>query len=80
MIGKTKRIQIRVTGASGETDGYVEMLLGMLHFTNVLVSHNLSKKRRAGGVIQIYMDLVLRPAPIGNLGENDMKEYEGDQE
>lgn len=71
-------VQIRVTGRKGQVDGYVEMILGTLMLSGVLVNHQLGKKDRAGGVSQIYMDLNLLPAPLGNIGDGDIVDYKGD--
>lgn len=75
-----EKVQIRLTGRKGQVDGYVEMILGILGMTGVLVNHKLSKKDRAVGVSRIYIDLDLRTPPLGNLGDADMPEYTGGDE
>lgn len=74
------KIQIRVTGKTGKIDGHVESILGLLLMTGVLLKQKLSKRLRPNGITQIYIDLELRPAPLGNLGEMDIPDVPDDFE
>lgn len=73
---KRNQVEIRITGKTGEIDGYVEFALGMFNFGGLLIDHKLSKTTRADGQTEIYIDLVLKAPPLGNLGEADIPERE----
>lgn len=73
-------LQIRLTGKTGKIDGYAEIILGVFAISQLLVSHKMGVKRRPHGITQIYMDLVLRDAPLGNMGESDLPDYKGENE
>lgn len=75
-----EKIQIRLTGKTGKIDGYAETILGIFFMTGMLRQHKIGKKVRAGGITQIYIDLEVRPVPLGHLGEADLPEYEGGEE
>lgn len=72
------QLQIRLTGKEGETDGIMEMLLGMLVMTGTLNGVERSKKLVDGGMVKIYMNVDMGAAPLGNLGVSDMPDYNGD--
>lgn len=72
-----KKVQIRLTGETGQVDGYMEMFIGMLVMTGVLGSVNKSKRSIHPGETQIYLDVEMLPPPLGNLGEDDMPTYGG---
>lgn len=72
-----KNVQIRITGKSGEVDGYMEMFIGMLVMTGVLKSVNKSKRNIHPGETQIYLDVEMLPPPLGNMGDDDLPQYDG---
>lgn len=67
-------LEIRFTGKTGEIDGYMEMMLGILVMANMLVSHHISKKVRPNGTTQIYLTVKLKRPPLGHLGEDDIED------
>lgn len=70
----TSHIEIRFTGKTGQIDGYVEMMLGILVMSNMLRAHHLTKKTRPNGTTVIYLDVEVMPPPLGHLGEGDIDE------
>lgn len=74
------KIQIRVTGQTGKIDGHVESILGTFAMMGVLLKRKLSKRVRPNGITQIYIDLELKPPPLGNLGEDDIPDVPDDFE
>lgn len=73
-------IQIRLTGKTGEVDGYAELISGMMIMAGMLRGQKLGKRQRPNGITQIYMDLDVKAPPLGHLGELDIPPYEGDTE
>lgn len=71
-------IQVRITGKTGEVDGYMEYILGTLSLGGTLISHKLSKRVRPNGITQLYIDATVSPAPIGNMGTDDIPERTDD--
>lgn len=72
------KIQVRLTGKTGEVDGYAEFIIGTMVLGGILLSVNTGVKRRPHGISQIYIDLDLKKPPLGHLGETDLSEYTGD--
>ncbi len=72
-----KKVQIRLTGETGEIDGYMEMFIGMLVMTGVIGTLSKSKRNIHPGETQIYLDVEMLPPPLGNLGDDDLPPYTG---
>lgn len=75
---KTTKIQIRFTGKTGEIDGVMEMVIGALVMTGVLVNSRDSVTQYENGMSKIYVEAEVLTPPLGNLGEKGMHRYEGD--
>lgn len=71
-------LEIRVTGKTGEVDGYVEIILGVLFMSGLLLKKTLSNRTRPNGKTQIYIDAHVPAAPLGHLGESDIPERKDD--
>lgn len=72
------KVQIRLTGKTGEIDGIMEIVVGMFMMTNILLSVDKSVTDNDRGTSKIYLDFILRPPPLGNQGEGDLPPYTGD--
>lgn len=75
---KTIQVQVRLTGNTGEIDGVMEIVVGMFMMTNILLDVNKYVTNDDKGTSKIYLDFTLLPPPLGNLGEEDLPAYTGD--
>jgi len=76
---KSIQVQLRLIGDEDETDGIMEVLMGMFVMMGTLNSIHRSKRTLPGNEVAIYMDIDCAPAPLGNLGTADLPAYTGDQ-
>ena len=74
---KYRDVQIRLTGNTGEIDGVMEMLVGMFVMSGVMLSVRKSVLSDGKGQSKIYLEIQILPPPLGNLGEDDLPEYRG---
>lgn len=70
-------IEIRITGKTGEVDGYLEILLGTMNLAGILRGHELSKIQRDDYKTELYIDAVVRQPPLGHQGEDDIPDRRG---
>lgn len=68
---KTNPIIVTMEGTTGQVDGYMEILLGVLAFTNLLVSSSGKRKQTKNGKSILIVRLDLLDPPLGHLGEDD---------
>ena len=80
MSNKTKPmdIQVRLTGKTGQVDGVMEMVVGMFAMTGVLLRVDKYGTDDDKGTSKIYLEFVMMPPPLGNLGEGDLPPYTGE--
>lgn len=76
MVKKKIRIVLSAEKRQGDIDGYAEMILGIFAMSNVLIAHNLYKRRIDNQTV-IVIDLLVNDAPLGHLGTGDI-DYETD--
>lgn len=74
----TITIQVRLTGETGKVDGVMEMVVGMFAMTGVLLKVEKSKTIKPDNQTAIYLEIDMLPPPLGNLGEEDIPAYSGD--
>lgn len=67
-------VRFTVTGPTGKTDGYLDMVLGALFLSGTLRHKHLSKITHDNGTITLIADCVVNPPPLGHVGEDDIPE------
>lgn len=68
-----KRVQITVLADSEDVDGYMEIIIGMLAMSNILVTQVESCQFKIeDGVTGVHMDMLCRRPPLGSLGLDDI--------
>ena len=80
-MAKTRKpldVQVRLTGLTGQVDGLMEMVVGMFAMTGVLLRVDKYVTSDGKGTSKIYLEIVMQPPPLGNLGEGDLQPYTGD--
>lgn len=69
------KVKMTVTSLTGRTDGYVEIMLGMMSLAGFIRGKpKLTKRTNEDGTTTITIDGDFNAAPLGHLGTDDIEE------
>lgn len=69
------KVKITVTSLPGRTDGYMEIMLGMLSMGGFIrTKPKLTKRTNDDGTTTITIDGDFNAAPLGHLGTDDIQD------
>lgn len=72
---KEGQVSISVFGKTGKVDGYMEMIIGTLFVSDILLSPPVYQKITGDdGNTQLIAHVLLKTPPLGHMGEGDYSE------
>ena len=68
---KTNSIIVTMEGETGKVDGYMEVLLGVMAYSQLIIGTSAKRKQTKDGKSLLIIRLDLLNPPLGHLGEDD---------
>lgn len=69
----SNKLEVLLRGEAGKIDGYLEIMLGTLSMTGMLLAYDVRKAQGLPGEDLLVLQLQLREAPLGHLGTADIE-------